>query len=206
MRQDINNDIGHDMAYPNAAAVMDEIAACTPNMAGVSYERLEGEGLVWPCPDREHPGTPILHQESFTRGKGYFSVLGNVETLERPDAEYPFILVTGRRREHYNNGSMTRRCAGLIDLVPEEKVDIHPEDAAKIGIVDGQRAMVRSRRDAIEVTVCVTERCRPGSVFMAFHHEEPLTNLLTSPGLDEIALTPEYKACAVSIAATDNEA
>ncbi|XOF32553.1 MAG: formate dehydrogenase subunit alpha [Candidatus Electrothrix sp. YB6] len=190
MRQDINNDIGHDMAYPDAAAVMDEIAACTPNMAGVSYARLEGEGLVWPCPDSDHPGTPILHQESFTRGKGYFSVLGNVETLERPDAEYPFILVTGRRREHYNNGSMTRRCAGLIDSVPEEKVEIHPEDAAKIGIVDGQRVRVRSRRDAIEVTVCVTERCRPGSVFMAFHHEEPLINLLTSPGLDEIALTP----------------
>jgi formate dehydrogenase alpha subunit len=203
MRQDINNDIGHDMAYPDAAAVMDEIAACTPNMAGVSYARLEGEGLVWPCPDSDHPGTPILHQESFTRGKGYFSVLGNVETLERPDAEYPLILVTGRRREHYNNGSMTRRCAGLIDLAPEEKVEIHPEDAAKIGIVDGQRVRVRSRRDAVELTVCVTERCRPGSVFMAFHHEEPLTNLLTSPGLDEIALTPEYKACAVNMTAAE---
>ncbi len=196
---DLAQAMGYDMAYPDAAAVMDEIAACTPSMAGVSFARLEGDGLVWPCPSQEHLGTPILHQESFTRGKGYFSVLGNVETLERPDAEYPFILVTGRRREHYNNGSMTRRCAGLISLVPEEKVDIHPEDAAKLGIVDGQRVQVRSRRDALEVTVCVTERCRRGSVFMAFHHEEPLTNLLTSPGLDEIALTPEYKACAVSI-------
>jgi predicted molibdopterin-dependent oxidoreductase YjgC len=193
--------MGYDMSYPDAAAVMDEIAACTPSMAGVSFSRLDGDGLVWPCPSSDHPGTPILHQESFTRGKGYFSVLGNVETLERPDAEYPFILVTGRRREHYNNGSMTRRCVGLIALVPEEHLDIHPDDAAKLGISDGQRVQVRSRRDALEVTACVTDRCRPGSVFMAFHHEKPLTNLLTSPGLDEIALTPEYKACAVSISA-----
>jgi formate dehydrogenase alpha subunit len=196
---DLAQAMGHDMAYPDAAAVMDEIAACTPSMAGVSFARLEGDGLVWPCPSSDHPGTPVLHTESFTRGKGYFSVLGNVETLEKPDAEYPFILVTGRRREHYNNGSMTRRCAGLIGLVPEEKADIHPDDAAKLGISDGQRVRVRSRRDELEVTACVTDRSRPGSVFMAFHHEEPLTNLLTSPGVDEIALTPEYKACAVSI-------
>jgi formate dehydrogenase alpha subunit len=196
---DLAQAMGHDMACPDAAAVMDEIAACTPNMAGVSFARLEGDGLVWPCPSCDHPGTPILHQESFTRGKGYFSVLGNVETLEKPDAEYPLILVTGRRREHYNNGTMTRRCAGLIGLVPEEKVDIHPDDAARLGIADGQRVQVSSRRGELEVTACVTERSRPGSVFMAFHHEEPLTNLLTSPGVDEIALTPEYKACAVSI-------
>ncbi|CAK8715688.1 succinate dehydrogenase [Candidatus Electronema halotolerans] len=196
---DLAQAMGRDMACPNAAAVMDEIAVCTPSMAGVSFARLEGDGLVWPCPSCDHPGTPVLHTESFTRGKGYFSVLGNVETLERPDAEYPFILVTGRRREHYNNGSMTRRCAGLISLVPEEKVDIHPDDAAKLGIADGQRVRVRSRRGELEVTACVTDRSRPGSVFMAFHHEATLTNLLTSPGLDEIALTPEYKACAVSI-------
>ncbi|WPD21586.1 MAG: formate dehydrogenase subunit alpha [Candidatus Electrothrix scaldis] len=194
-----DHDTGQGMTYPDAAAVMDEIAACTPNMAGVSYERLEGEGLVWPCPSSEHPGTPILHQESFTRGKGWFSVLGNVETLERPDADYPLILVTGRRREHYNNGTMTRRCTGLLALVPEELLDIHPDDAVNLGISDGQQVRVCSRRGELEITACVTERCRPGSVFMAFHHEEPLTNLLTSPGLDEIALTPEYKACAVSI-------
>jgi formate dehydrogenase alpha subunit len=192
--------MGHEsMHYPDTAAVMAEIAACSPFMAGVSYARLEGEGLVWPCPSAEHCGTPILHQESFTRGKGYFSVLENVETLEQPNEEYPFILVTGRRREHYNNGSMTRRCAGLLALVPEEVVEIHPEDAARLGLVDGQRVTVRSRRASIELTARITARSRLGSVFMAFHHEDPLTNLLTSPGVDEIALTPEYKACAVSI-------
>jgi formate dehydrogenase alpha subunit len=198
---DLAQAMGHGMAYTDAAAVMDEIAACSPFMGGVSYARLEeGNGLIWPCPTADHPGTPILHRESFTRGKGYFSVLGNVETLEKPDTEYPLILVTGRRREHYNNGSMTRRCAGLLALVPEELVEIHPDDAARLGISDGQRVLVSSRRGAIELTASVTERSRPGSVFMAFHHEEPLTNVLTSPGVDEIALTPEYKACAVCVA------
>ena len=188
------------MAYADAAAVMDEIAACSPLFGGVSYARLEGEGLIWPCPTAAHPGTPILHRESFTRGKGRFSVLNNVETLEKPDVEYPFILVTGRRREHYNNGSMTRRCAGLLALVPEELLEIHPDDAARLGIRDGQQVRVRSRRGELEVAAWITERSRPGSVFMAFHHEEPLTNVLTSPGVDEIALTPEYKACAVRVA------
>ncbi len=192
--------MGYDrMNYADAAAVMDEIAACSPFMAGISYARLEGEGLIWPCPSSEHSGTPILHQETFTRGKGYFSVLHNVETLEQTDAEYPFILVTGRRREHYNNGSMTRRCAGLLALVPEEVAEIHPEDAVRLGIADGQRVRVQSRRASIELTARISERSRLGSVFMAFHHDEPLTNLLTSPGVDEIALTPEYKACAVHI-------
>jgi predicted molibdopterin-dependent oxidoreductase YjgC len=192
--------MGHAMDYADAAAVMDEIAACSPMLGGVSYARLEGEGLIWPCPTCDHPGTPILHKESFTRGKGRFSILNNVETLEKPDADYPLILVTGRRREHYNNGSMTRRCAGLLALVPEELVEIHPDDAAKLGISNGGRVQISSRRGSIELTASVTERSRPGSVFMAFHHEEPLTNILTSPGVDEIALTPEYKACAVRVA------
>ncbi|MGR0482854.1 MAG: formate dehydrogenase subunit alpha [Candidatus Electronema sp. V4] len=196
---DLAQAMGQAMDYADAGAVMDEIAACSPMLGGVKYDRLDGEGLIWPCPTCEHPGTPILHKESFTRGKGRFSVLNNVETLEKPDAEYPLILVTGRRREHYNNGSMTRRCSGLLALVPEELVEIHPDDAARLGIADGQRVLVKSRRGSIELAAWVTERSRPGSVFMAFHHEEPLTNVLTSPGVDEIALTPEYKACAVRV-------
>ncbi len=191
--------MGYPMSYEGPARIMEEIARCTPILGGVRYERLEGDGLIWPCPDREHPGTPILHQESFTRGKGRFSVLGNVETLETPDDQYPLILVTGRRLAHYNNGSMTRRCKGLTALEPEEVAEMHPDDAARLGIEDGCRVLVVSRRGALEVLVRVTGRSRPGSVFMAFHHEEPLVNILTSPGVDEIAGTPEYKACAVRL-------
>lgn len=191
--------MGYPMAYGGPARIMEEIARCTPIMGGVRYERLEVDGLIWPCPDREHPGTPILHQESFTRGRGRFSVLGNVETLEKPDEQFPLTLVTGRRLAHYNNGSMTRRCLGLATLEPEEIAEIHPDDAARFGIEDGSRVMVVSRRGALEVKTRVTERSRLGSVFMAFHHIDPLVNILTSPGVDEIAGTPEYKACAVRL-------
>lgn len=192
--------MGYPMQYDGPARIMEEIARCAPILGGIRYERLTGEGLIWPCPDRNHPGTPILHRESFTRGKGRFSVLANVETLEQPDGDYPLILVTGRRLAHYNNGTMTRRCRGLFALAPGERVEVHPDDAARLGIEDGRRVVVVSRRGAIEVEAHVTARSRPGSLFMAFHHAEPLVNLLTSPGVDEIAGTPEYKACAVRLA------
>ncbi|MBW2002335.1 MAG: formate dehydrogenase subunit alpha, partial [Deltaproteobacteria bacterium] len=119
--------------------------------------------------------------------------------LETPDEEYPFILVTGRRLAHYNNSSMTRRCEGLRWLAPEEEVEIHPDDALREGVVNGEMVIVRSRRGELAVRAKVTERSRPGSVFMGFHFPETPTNMLTSPGVDEIAQTPEYKVCAVAI-------
>ena len=194
--------MGLAMPYASPAQIMDEIAAVTPIMAGIHYDRLEGDGLIWPCPDATHPGTPILHSKSFTRGKGKFSVLPNVPSLETVDAEFPLILITGRRLAHYNNGSMTRRCVGLNTLVPEETVEIHPLDAAVYAIRDGDWVEIGSRRGAIRLRAKVTERSRSGTVFTAFHFAEPLTNLLTSPAQDEIALTPEYKVCAVKLSAT----
>jgi len=196
--------MGYEMSYAGPAEVMMEIARCTPSMSGVSYKRLDGEGLIWPCPDSTHPGTPLLHQDAFIRGKGRFSVLNNVSTLETPDEDYPLVLITGRRLEHYNNGSMTRRCKGLLRLVPEETVELHPRDAARFGIENGRLVCVRSRRGEVRVVARVTGKSRPGTVFMAFHFDEPLTNILTSPGEDEIALTPEYKACAVAVAPAEN--
>ena len=196
--------MGYEMSYAGAAEVMAEIARCTPAMGGVSYQRLEGAGLIWPCPDHDHPGTPLLHQDSFTRGRGRFSVLDNVPTLETPDEDYPLVLITGRRLQHYNNGSMTRRCKGLLQLVPEETVELHPLDAARFGVKNGMPVLVRSRRGEVRVRACVTGRSRPGTVFMAFHFDEPLTNILTSPGEDEISRTPEYKACAVAVVPAGN--
>jgi predicted molibdopterin-dependent oxidoreductase YjgC len=178
---------------------MEEIARTTPIMGGIHYQRLDGEGLVWPCPDNNHPGTPILHTETFTRGKGRFSVLANVETLETPDESYPFIMITGRRLEHYNNGSMTRRCRGLAGLAPADVLEIHPDDAARLGIATGMEVEVCSRRGSIRLPAVVTERSRTGSVFTTFHFPEPQVNTITSPGKDEIAGTPEYKVCAVKL-------
>jgi predicted molibdopterin-dependent oxidoreductase YjgC len=191
--------MGYPMCYDGPERIMEEIARTTPSMGGIHYQRLEGEGLVWPCPDDQHPGTPILHTETFIRGKGHFSVLANVETLETPDEQFPFILITGRRLQHYNNGSMTRRCRGLAGVVSGEYLEIHSDDAVSLGISTGMEVEVCSRRGAVRLPAVVTERSRPGSVFTTFHFAKPLVNTITSPGKDEIAGTPEYKVCAVAV-------
>jgi formate dehydrogenase major subunit len=191
--------MGTSMVYHGPEKVMEEIAMCTPSMAGISYKRLDGQGLIWPCPHDGHPGTPILHQKVFTRGKGRFSALPFVPPEEAPDADYPLTLVTGRRLVHYNNGSMTRRCHGLRQIAPEETLEIHPMDASRLGVGDGELVNVRSRRGSLLVRARITERSQPGTVFLSFHFPESPTNQLTSSALDEIALTPEYKVCAVAI-------
>ncbi|OCC14494.1 Formate dehydrogenase [Dissulfuribacter thermophilus] len=191
--------MGYSMSYTDPAEIMEEIAKVTPVMAGVHYWRLEGDGLVWPCPHDTHPGTPLLHSNAFTRGKGLFSVLFHSGSMEQPDSEYPLVLITGRRLPHYNNGSMTRRSRVLNTISPEEYVEIHPEDARRFGIMDGAMTWVESRRGKVAVRARLTAKSRPGTVFMAFHFQDVLTNLLTSPAYDEISLTPEYKACAVKI-------
>ncbi|NDY42425.1 formate dehydrogenase subunit alpha [Dissulfurirhabdus thermomarina] len=192
--------MGHPMHYEGPEEIWREIARITPSMGGVRYRRLEGAGLIWPCPNTRHPGTPILHADTFTRGRGRFSVLTDVPPLEAPDEAFPFRLITGRRRAHYNNGSMTRRCRGLSALVPEETLEIHPDDAKRLGITNGMEVEVRSRRGAVRLPAAITDRSRPGTVFCSFHFDRPEINTLTSPGLDEISHTPEYKVCAVAVA------
>ncbi len=191
--------MGARWEYAHPGEIMDEVARVTPSMAGVSYERLEDDGLVWPCPDEDHSGTPILHRDAFVRGKGRFTIIPDIPSQEQPDENYPLVLVTGRRLVHYNNGSMTRRCRGLMSLVPGEFLEIHPRDGARLGIRDEETVRVRSRRGSLKVRARLSERVRPGTTFMAFHFPDTLTNILTSPGLDEISLTPEYKVCAVAV-------
>ncbi|MDR3089775.1 MAG: formate dehydrogenase subunit alpha [Desulfobulbaceae bacterium] len=195
--------IGYEMNYRHPSEIMDEIAKLVPAYGGIRYERIEQQGIQWPCPDDNHPGTTTLHSASFARpgGKAQFIALEHIGSGETPDDEYPLILITGRVREHYNNGSMTRRCAGLSEVVPEERAEISPADAARLGIADGGWMNIASRRGALRVKAKVTERTQPGMVFMTFHHQTTLTNFLTSEHRDPITGTPEYKSCAVKIAA-----
>ena len=195
----ISQALGYPMFYTSPEQIMAEIAKLTPAYAGISYDRIGDKGLVWPCPEPDHPGTPLLHTERFPRGKANFVPVSYIIPEEVSDDEYPFILVTGRRLEHYNNGSMTRRCEGFDLISPEELVEINPEDAKRLGIQDGQMVKVESRRGRVKVRALVTERSKPGTVFMTFHFQDALTNILTSPGLDSKTLTPEYKVCAVRI-------
>jgi formate dehydrogenase alpha subunit len=191
--------MGHPIAFPDGAAIMEEIAQLTPIYGGIAWSRLEGIGIQWPCASREHPGTPILHTERFTRGKGKFHAVRFLPARELPDAEYPFLLTTGRLLEHWHTGTMTRRSAVLDALVPHGSLELNPRDAASLGLAAGGTAVVTSRRGRIEVPVDVTDKVDRGTVFLAFHFKEHAANELTIAALDPVAKIPEYKVCAVRV-------
>jgi len=186
--------------YESPAAIMDEIAALTPSYGGVSFARLEQlGGLQWPVPNADHPGTPFLHKDKFSRGLGHFSVVQFKEPAEAPDEEYPLVLTTGRTMFHYHTGSMTRRSEKLDREVPEGYVEISPEDAKRLGVKKSALIRVVSRRGAIEIRAWITRRVPPGTIFIPFHFAEAAANVLTNPAFDPVAKIPEYKVAAVRI-------
>ena len=185
--------------FDDSSKIMDEIAGLTPSYGGISYARLENGGLQWPCPTQEHPGTPILHTEVFSRGKGQFIPLEYKPSAELPDDDYPLVLTTGRSLYHFHTGTMTRKVEGLNMLRGEELVEINPEDALALGIADGEMVRVVSRRGEVVTKAKVTNFSPVGTVFMTFHFAESPTNLLTNPALDPVSKIPEYKLCAVRI-------
>jgi formate dehydrogenase alpha subunit len=185
--------------YARPAAIMAEAATVTPQYAGIRHERLENGGIQWPCPTLDHPGTKILHREKFSRGLGKFHAVEQIPPAELPDAEYPLTLTTGRRLQHYHSGSMTHRVPGLNTLLPAERMEMNPSDAAAVGLADGDLARVISRRGQVTAPVRLTDRIRPGVVFLTFHFPETPVNLLTNPALDPVAKIPEYKVAAVRV-------
>ncbi len=193
--------MGYPMAYGNAREIWEEIRKVTPSYAGISYKRIEREGLQWPCPNTEHPGTRFLHKERFTRGRGLFSAIEYLPPAELPDEAYPMILSTGRVLYHYHTGTMTRVSKGLSERYSESLVEINPEDASRLGIDDGRTVRLTSRRGSVRAKAKVTGRSPVGTVFMNFHFREAAVNLLTNPALDPIGKIPEYKVCAVRVEA-----
>jgi formate dehydrogenase alpha subunit len=193
--------MGYPMHYDHPSDIMDEIAGLVPIYGGISYERIEEQGIQWPCPTKDHPGTTTLYTDLFARpgGLAKFMALDHKGPGEATDDEYPFVLITGRVREHYNNGSMTGRVPGIMELVPEELLEISPKDAEALVIRDREAVIVSSRRGSVKVKARITDRSQPGSVFLTFHFRNALTNVLTSGHRDPITGTPEYKACAVKI-------
>lgn len=198
--QDISNRFGYEMTYENPEDIFNEIAELTPSYAGITYDRLEGPGLQWPCPTPEHPGTPVLHKDgNFTRGKGLFHAIEIKPPAEVVDSDYPYWMTTGRVYAHYHTGTMTRNSKPLDAEVPSGFLEINPADAQILGIADGQRVKVASRRGEIETPVMLTDRVEKGVVFMPFHFEETNVNKLTNPALDPVAKIPELKVCAVKL-------
>ncbi len=193
--------MGYPMTYASAQEIFEEIRTVTPSYAGITYDRLEKEGLQWPCPTVSHSGTKFLHKDKFSRGLGLFTALEYIPPNELPDQEYPFLLSTGRVLYHYHTGTMTTRARGPVERCPESLVEIHPEDAGKLGIADGQKVRVSSRRGKVEAKARITEKSAPGSIFMNFHFTEAPVNFLTNPALDPVGKIPEYKVCAVKLEA-----
>jgi formate dehydrogenase major subunit len=197
----ISTKMGYPMGYTSAAEIMAEINAVTPSYAGITYERLEKEGIQWPCPNADHPGTRFLHKDRFSRGRGLFHAIEYIPPAEQTDAEYPIILSTGRVLYHYHTGTMTRLSKGSMERCPESLVEINPLDAEKLGIGDGQTVKVTSRRGTLQAKAKITTRSDAGTIFMNFHFHEAAVNLLTNPALDPTAKIPEYKVCAVRVEA-----
>jgi formate dehydrogenase major subunit len=154
----------------------------------------------WPCRSSDDPGEATLYLDRFETPDGRAALGARPYLLpgEQPDPEYPMILVTGRRLEHYNAGTMTRRTANLA-LLPTERLDLHPADAARLDVRDGTDVVVSSRRGRIQVGAHLTDEVLPGQVFLAFHFPDAAANELTSGWTDDVTSCPEYKVTAVSV-------
>lgn len=191
--------LGYDKKYNDASEIFDEISEVTPSYGGMSYKRLDLKGLQWPCLDEKHPGTKFLHSGKFTRGKGLFKPADYVKANELPDAEYPTILTTGRILYHFHTLSMTGRVDSIMEVEPSSYVEIHPLDAQKKGIKDGEIVKVTSRRGSVDSKARVTDVVEEGVVFMPFHFADGPANVLTNSVIDPTAKIPELKVCAVRV-------
>ena len=195
----IGSRMGLPMEYGDSQAIFEEITKVTPSYAGITYDRIEDEGIHWPCPSAEHPGTPILHGQQFTRGKGKFHAIEWISPAEQVNEDYPLYLTTGRLLYQYHTGTMTMKTDGLNEKAPESFVEISPKDAAIYDLKTGDRVIIASRRGNINVAVKISSMAVDGTVFIPFHYAKAAANTLTNASLDPISGIPEFKVCAVKL-------
>jgi len=198
---DISTAMGYPMSYPNAAAIMEEIASLVPSYAGIRHERLRNGGIQWPCPDTSHPGTRFLYSDRFPTedGRASFTVLTQQPAIEQADTEYPLIVDTGRWLEHYDTATMTGRSFGLNYMRPHGEIEVNPEDAKRGELKTGDWARLSTRRGSIEARVRVSDRIREGMVFYPFHYPEQSANRLVGVEMDSASRTPAFKGAAARI-------
>ena len=186
-----SNALGYPMAYQHPSEIMAEIASLTPTFSGVSYQRLDQEGsLQWPCNDAAPSGTSTMHVDQFVRGKGYFERTEFIETEEKVNRRFPFLLTTGRILSQYNVGAQTRRTAN-IGWHEQDLLEIHPHDAENLGIHDLDAVQVASRAGETVLTALITDRVQPGVVYTTFHHPESGANVVTTDNSDWATNCPE---------------
>jgi formate dehydrogenase alpha subunit len=191
--------MGYPMPYGSPEDIFREMASLTGSYAGMSYERLGLDGLMWPCPEPAHPGTPYLHRERFLRpgGKAKFHAVSYLDPAEMPDQEYPYLLTTGRMFAHYHTGTMTRISRHLDAEQITGYVEINPEDAASLNIKEGDSVVLSSRRGRMEAPARLSGAVERGVFFLPIHFGESPANMLTTSVFDPIAKIPEFKVSAV---------
>jgi predicted molibdopterin-dependent oxidoreductase YjgC len=165
----------------------------------MSYTRLGIDGLQWPCPDSDHPGTPYLHKDGFARGKGHFHGIEYRDPAELPDQDYPFFLTTGRMFAHFHTGTMSRVSPSLDAEQKTGYVEINAGDAKRNRLREGDLARVMTRRGSIEAPVKISAAVEPGVLFVPIHFGEYPANMLTNPACDPVAKIPEFKVCAAKL-------
>ena len=202
---------GSRFSFAGPREVFDELRRATAggraDYAGITYERIDEEnGIFWPCPAEDHPGTPRLFADRFfhSDGRAKFVPVEHRAAAEEPDADYPVIFTTGRYREHYNSGAQTRAITRLVEARPEPRLQIHPLLAARLGLMDDALALVESRRGSVLFRTEIDPDIRPDTVFAPFHWGGRLAaNILVNAALDPTSRMPEFKLCAVRIRAVD---
>jgi formate dehydrogenase major subunit len=196
--------MGLDWAYTHPRDVFNEMRACMDSIAGITWDRLERESSVtYPCVKEGDPGDPVVFLESFPTptGRGRFVPADLISADERPDADYPLVLITGRQLEHWHTGSMTRRSAALDSLEPEPVASLHPLDLEDLGVPPGEVLTIASRRGRISLYARADDGMPRGAVFVPFCYYEAAANLLTNPVLDPVGKIPEFKYCAIKVTA-----
>jgi formate dehydrogenase alpha subunit len=196
---DISSRMGYEMYYQSVEEIFDEISAVTPSYQGINYQRIEEDGIHWPCPSIDHPGTPILHVGKFARGLGMFHNIHYTPPAEVVDDEYPLYLTTGRSLYHYHTGTMTMKSDGLNERAPACYIQISSDDAERFNIKQGADIEIMSRRGKITATARVSQTIQNGTIFIPFHFSHAAANRLTNNALDPVSKIPELKVCAVKI-------
>jgi formate dehydrogenase major subunit len=202
--QQLARRLGLDWPDHQPGEVFDEMRRCMPSIAGMTWDRLQAQGAItYPCTEEGAPGEPVVFTDHFPTadGRGRFVPADLLHADERPDADYPLVLITGRQLEHWHTGSMTRRSAVLDALEPDPVASVHPRDLARAGVQPGEVLTLRSRRGAIALIARADESLPPGAVFVAFCYYEAAANRLTNAALDPFGKIPEFKYCAVRLEA-----
>ena len=193
------NALGYAMKYAHPSEIMDEIASLTPTFHGVTFKKIEKLGSVqWPCNDAAPEGTPIMHIDTFVRGKGKFFITQYVPTTEKVTRKFPLILTTGRILSQYNVGAQTRRTEN-VQWHSEDRLEIHPHDAEERGIHQDAWVGIESRSGQTVLRATITENVQPGVVYTTFHFPESGANVITTDNSDWATNCPEYKVTAVQV-------